>query len=66
MTKLLRISEAKAQQGQNELDLWLVFEDRAPMIVTVSFDAVERLAMMLDQLARGVQAHTQLESNKKP
>jgi poly(3-hydroxybutyrate) depolymerase len=52
--KLTGISHVKARRDQKELDIRFVFDGRPPFEATVSFDAVERMAGMFDQLARAV------------
>jgi hypothetical protein len=64
MMKLLGISHVKARPDKSELDLRFAFEDRSPMVASVSFDTVKRLARMFDQLASAVRSHAELDSNE--
>jgi hypothetical protein len=58
--RLLRITHATSRRDREELDLRFAFADGSILDATVSFEAVETIARMFGQLARGVQLHAEI------
>jgi hypothetical protein len=55
-SKLVNVSRAESRRDQKELELRLVFADRPPMDVVISFDNVEKIARFFEQMALAVRA----------
>jgi hypothetical protein len=55
-SKLINVSHAQSRRDQKELELRLVFADRRPLDVVISFDDVERIARFFGQMSVAVQA----------
>jgi hypothetical protein len=55
-SNLVNVSRAESRRDQKELELRLVFADRRPMDVVISFDNVEKIARFFEQMALAMRA----------